>query len=169
MADAAQALIRQLVEQLGTYDWSSLTDDVLGSIFEHLVPHEEQVLLGQFYTPRPVADLLVAFTVDGERPLVLDPGCGSGTFLMAVYSYLTHTRRLSHTDLLSSIWGFDISPFAAELAVINLFRQDMSEFENFPRIVPGNFFERLPGESIDFPAPRMSSGTKKVAVPIPTL
>ena len=168
MADAAQALIRQLVEQLGTYDWSSLTDDVLGSIFEHLVPHEEQVLLGQFYTPRPVADLLVAFTVDGERPLVLDPGCGSGTFLMAVYSYLTHTRRLSHTDLLSSIWGFDISPFAAELAVINLFRQDMSEFENFPRIVPGNFFERLPGESIDFPAPRVSSGTKKVAVPIPT-
>ena len=137
MADAAQALIRQLVEQLGTYDWASLTDDVLGSIFEHLVPHEEQVLLGQFYTPRPVADLLVAFTVDGERPLVLDPGCGSGTFLMAVYSYLAHAGRLSHTDILSIIWGFDISPFAAELAVINLFRQDMSEFENFP----GSFLE----------------------------
>ena len=167
MADAAQALIRQLVEQLGTYDWASLTDDVLGSIFEHLVPHEEQVLLGQFYTPRPVADLLVAFTVDGERPLVLDPGCGSGTFLMAVYSYLAHAGRLSHTDILSIIWGFDISPFAAELAVINLFRQDMSEFENFPRIVSGNFFERLPGDSIDFPAPRVSSGTQKVAVAIP--
>ena len=167
MADAAQALIRRLVEQLGTYDWASLTDVVLGSIFEHLVPHEEQVLLGQFYTPRPVADLLVAITVDGERPLVRDPGCGSGTFLMAVYSYLAHAARLSYTDLLSTIWGFDISPFAAELAVINLFRQDMSEFENFPRIVPGNFFERLPGESIDFPAPRVSSGTKKVVVPIP--
>lgn len=167
VADEAQVLVRQLVEQLGAYDWASLTDDVLGSIFEHLIPREEQVLLGQFYTPRPVADLLVAFTVDGERPLILDPGCGSGTFLMAVYGYLAHTARLSHKELLSIIWGFDISPFAAELAVINLFRQDMSEFENFPRIVPGNFFERAPGETIEFPAPKVTSGTKKVPVPIP--
>ena len=167
IGDAPQALVRQLVEQLGAYDWASLTDDVLGSIFEHLIPREEQVLLGQFYTPRPVADLLVAFTVDGERPLVLDPGCGSGTFLMAVYGYLQHAANLSHADLLSLIWGVDISPFAAELAVINLFRQDMSEYENFPRIVPGNFFERLPGETIDFPAPIASSGTQKVPVPIP--
>lgn len=167
VADEAQTLVRQLVEQLAAYDWASLTDDVLGSIFEHLIPREEQVLLGQFYTPRPVADLLVAFTLDGQRPLVLDPGCGSGTFLMAVYGYLAHTAQLSHKDLLSIIWGFDISPFAAELAVINLFRQDMSEYENFPRIVPGNFFKRTPGETIDFPAPRVSSGTKKVPVPIP--
>lgn len=168
VADAAQAVIRELLEKLGTYDWSSLTDDVLGSIFEHLVPHEEQVLLGQFYTPRAVADLLVAFTVDGSKPRVLDPGCGSGTFLMSVYSYLAHAGTLSHTELLSTIWGFDISPFAAELAVINLFRQDMSEFENFPQIVPGNYFERMPGEGIDFPVPKISSGTKKISVPIPS-
>ena len=167
LADAGQVLIRELVGQFNTYDWASLTDDVLGSIFERLVPHEEQVLLGQFYTPRPVADLLVAFTVDGERPQVLDPGCGSGTFLMAVYGYLAHTGRLSHTELLSIIWGFDISPFAAELAVINLFRQDMAETENFPRIVPGNFFQRLPRDGIEFPTPRISTGTEKVSVPIP--
>ena len=167
MAGEAQTLIHRLLEQFGTYDWASLTDDILGSIYEHLIPHEEQMLLGQFYTPRPVADLLVAFTVDTERPLVLDPGCGSGTFLMAVYSYLAHTAQLSHKDLLSLIWGFDISPFAAELGVINLFRQDMSEFENFPRIVPGNFFARAPGETVDFPTPRLMSATTKVPVPIP--
>lgn len=167
ISPAGQDLLRQLAQQLGSYDWASLTDDVLGSIFEKLIPRNEQLLLGQFYTPRPVADLLVAFTIDGERPLVLDPGCGSGTFLMSAYSYLAHTARLSHKDLLSIIWGFDISPFAAELAVINLFRQDMTEYENFPRIVPGNFFDRNPGQTVDFPAPRATSGTKKVPVPIP--
>ncbi len=167
IADEAAVLLRKLIEQLAAYDWASLRDDVLGSIFERLIPREEQVLLGQFYTPRPVADLLVAFTVDGERPLVLDPGCGSGTFLMAVYGYLAHGAGLTHKDLLSIIWGFDISPFAAELAVINLYRQDMSEFENFPRIVPGNFFGRTPGETVEFPMPRITAGTKKVPVPIP--
>ena len=165
--DAAQTLIRRLIGQLHAYDWASLTDDVLGSIFERLVPHEEQILLGQFYTPRPVADLLVALTVDGEKPLVLDPGCGSGTFLMSVYSYLVHTSGLSHVDLLSTIWGFDISPFAAELAVINLFRQDMSEYDNFPRIVPGSFFDRSPGEIIEFPVPKATREATKTLMPIP--
>lgn len=167
IAKEAQTLLRQLIEQLASYDWTSLTDDVLGSIFEHLIPREEQVLLGQFYTPRAVSDLLAALTIDGQRPLVLDPGCGSGTFLMSAYGYLAHSAGLSHKELLSIIWGFDISPFAAELAVINLYRQDMAEYENFPRIVPGNFFERLPGHTIEFPAPQRTSGTKKVPVPIP--
>ncbi len=163
-----QRVIRQLIEQFSFYDWASLTDDVLGSIFEHLIPREEQKLLGQFYTPRPVADLLVAMTIDGERPFVVDPGCGSGTFLMSAYSFLAHSARLSHKDLLSIIWGFDLSPFAAELAVINLYRQDMSEFQNFPRIVPGNFFDRQPGQTIDFPAPRITAGSSnKIPVPIP--
>src|SRR5437016_6497945 len=128
MAKEAQTIFRQLIDQLSSYDWASLTDDVLGSIFEHLIPHNEQILLGQFYTPRPVADLLVASTIDGERPFVLDPGCGSGTFLMSAYSYLAYSAKLSHKELLSIIWGFDVSPFAAELAVINLYRQDIAEY-----------------------------------------
>ena len=163
----ATVLISKLTGYLAICDWASLTDDVLGAIFEKLIPPEEQILLGQFYTPRLVADLLVALTVDGDQPVVLDPGCGSGTFLMSVYSYLTHTSALSHKELLSTIWGFDISPFATELAVINMYRQDMSEFENFPRIVPGNFFDHKPSQSVEFPAPRFSTKTMKVSVPIP--
>lgn len=168
IGDDSQFVLRQLVLQLAAYDWSSLTDDVLGSVFERLIPRAEQILLGQFYTPRPVADLLVAFTIDGERPLVLDPGCGSGTFLLSAYDYLKSTRRSSHGDLLSTIWGFDISPFAAELAVINLYRQNMSEYENFPRIVTGSFIDRKPGQAVLFPAARVGTGgPQKVDVPIP--
>jgi SAM-dependent methyltransferase len=163
-----QLLIRSLIEHLSAYDWASLTDDVLGAVFERLIPRDEQILLGQFYTPRPVADFLVAMTIDGERPLVLDPGCGSGTFLMSAYDCIASRTGLAHKDVLSIVWGFDISPFAAELAAINLFRQDLSEFDNFPRIVPGNFFDRQPGQPVDFPPPRVTAGvTTKVAVPIP--
>jgi type I restriction-modification system DNA methylase subunit len=167
IAKEGQSLLRRLVDQLSAYDWASLTDDVLGSIFEHLIPRDQQHLLGQFYTPRPVADLLVASTVDGERPFVIDPACGSGTFLMSAYSYLAYGAHLSHKDLLSIIWGFDVSPFAAELAVINLYRQDMAAYENFPRISVSNYFERQPGQTIEFPASQHASLTKKVPVPIP--
>ncbi|MDZ4858044.1 MAG: N-6 DNA methylase [Candidatus Hydrogenedentes bacterium] len=168
MPDLGQILVRSLIESLSHYDWASLTDDVLGVVFERLIPHEEQVLLGQFYTPRPVADLLVALTVDGDRTVILDPGCGSGTFLMSAYGFLAARARLSHQEILAKVWGFDLSPFAAELAAINLFRQDLSEFENFPRIVPGNFFDRVPGQPVDFPPPRIKAGqASKIPVPIP--
>src|SRR5207249_5160423 len=92
--------------------------NLLGAIFERLIPEEQQRLLGQFYTPTRVADLLVAFTVDTAQGQVLDPGCGSGTFLMRAYDLLKTQAGLSHTELLSRLWGFDISPFAAELAAI---------------------------------------------------
>lgn len=162
----AQELIRQLITELGEYDWNSLKDDVLGAIFENLIPKEQQLLYGQFYTPPQVADLLVAFTVDGESPLILDPGCGSGTFLMRSYDFLHENFRYSHEKLLSLLWGFDISSFAAELAAINLFRQNLSAFDNFPRILRGNFFELYVGKEVPFP-PAKPGSQDKVFVPIP--
>jgi type I restriction-modification system DNA methylase subunit len=139
---------------------------VLGAVFEKLIPRSEQVLLGQFYTPTKVADLLVAFAVDGDDPTILDPGCGSGTFVMRAYDYLKSRSSESHGAILSRIWGFDISAFATELASINLFRQDMSAFDNFPRIISGNFFERFAGEEIPFP-PARAGGQDKVVIEIP--
>ncbi len=160
-----QKLVRRLIQDLEQYDWNSLHDDVLGSVFEHLIPRDQQLAYGQFYTPTKVADVLVAFCVDGSSS-ILDPGCGSGTFLMRAYDFLAKSAQLSHQELLSRIWGFDISSFATELASINLFRQDFSHWDNFPRIVRGNFFELLPGEKIMFPPPK-AGGMEKISVPIP--
>ena len=162
----AEFVLRQIIEDLSHYDWNSLRDDVLGSVFEHLIPKAEQILLGQFYTPRKVADLLVAFAVNPEDAAVLDPGCGSGTFVMRAYDFIKERVPQTHGALLSRVWGFDISAFATELAAINLFRQDMSAFDNFPRVIPGNFFERYVGEEIPFP-PAKTGGQDKVTITIP--
>ncbi len=163
---AAATVLRQIIEELSKYDWSRLRDDVLGSVFENLIPRSEQLLLGQFYTPMRVADLLIAFAVDAEDATVLDPGCGSGTFLMRAYDYLKEKTSRPHGELLSKVWGFDISAFATELAAINLFRKDLSAFDNFPRIISGNFFERHVGEEIPFPPARVG-GQDKVVIEIP--
>jgi hypothetical protein len=42
---SAQAIIRALISDLGGYDWNRLKDDVLGSVFENLLPKHEQLLL----------------------------------------------------------------------------------------------------------------------------
>jgi type I restriction-modification system DNA methylase subunit len=162
----AAIVTRQLVEELGRYNWSTLRDDVLGSVFEKLIPRSEQVLLGQFYTPTRVADLLIAFAVNPNEGEILDPGCGSGTFVMRAYDFLRVKTKKAHGELLSRIWGFDISAFATELASINLFRQDLKSFDNFPRIISGNSFERFVGQEIPFPPARLG-GQNKVVISIP--
>jgi methylase of polypeptide subunit release factors len=163
----AATVLRQIIEELSRYEWNKLRDDVLGAVFENLIPRTEQILLGQFYTPTKVADLLVAFAVDPQSASILDPGCGSGTFVMRAYDYLKEETKQSHGDILSKLWGFDISAFAAELASINLFRQDMSAFDNFPRVISGNFFERFVGEEVPFP-PAKAGGQDKVVIHIPS-
>ena len=166
LTEHAQMLLYDLIDGFNKYDWNVLADDVLGTIFEQLIPRREQILLGQFYTPTPVADLLLGLALDGENPKLLDPGCGSGTFLLRSYQYLRNTQNLTHSQLLPLLWGFDISPFAAELATINLYRQNLTEFDNFPRILSGDFFQRKVGQHIDFP-PARAGVQKKVTVPIP--
>ena len=166
ISPSAEDLVRRMIKEFSEYDWGSLSDDVLGSIFQSLIPKEEQALLGEFYTPPRVADLAIAFTVRSTQDDVLDPGCGSGTFLMRTYERMVATSTTTHQEALSRIWGFDISSFATELAAINLFRQDMSSFNNFPRIVPGDYFDRRPGELISFPPPQLG-GVDKIEIAIP--
>jgi len=166
LTDRAQQQLYDLIEGFNKYDWNILADDVLGAIFEQLIPKREQVLLGQFYTPTNVADLLLGLAIEGECPRILDPGCGSGTFLLRGYQYLRETQRLNHSQLLPVLWGFDISPFATELSVINLYRQNLTEFNNFPRILSGDFFKRFIGQQVDFP-PARTGFQMKVTLPIP--
>lgn len=158
--------LRRLVDGLKTYDWAAVGDDVLGSVFERLIPREEQLILGQFYTPPAVADILIACCASPSMASMLDPGCGSGTFLLRAYDYLRSVGKLSHHECLSRLWGFDISPFATELSVINLFRQNLSSFDNYPRVLSGSFFDRQPGHTVEFP-PSRSTSTGKIRVSIP--
>jgi len=167
ISEQARLVVISLSQMLKNYDWSKVRDDILGSIFERFIPRNERILLGQFYTPATVADLLVAFCIEQPDSVILDPGCGSGTFLMRGYEYLRWMRDSSHSDTLRKIWGFDISAFATELSVINLFRQDFSQFDNFPRIVCKSFFELKPGDRVPFPPAQAITIDAKVDVEIP--
>jgi methylase of polypeptide subunit release factors len=77
-------------------------------------------------------------------------------------------RDDSHSQTLRKIWGFDISAFATELSVINLFRQDFSEFDNFPRVVCKSFFELKPGDRVQFPPAQAITIGAKVDEAIPS-
>lgn len=149
---AASTELRDLVEDLNTRDFAHLPQDVVGAVFERLIPPEDRHALGQFFTPETLVDLITGFCVRNAEDRVLDPTCGTGTFLIRAYDKLrTHLGVHDHSRLLGQLWGVDIAPFPAELATINLFRQRVEDTGNFPRVLNEDFFKVLTDGIYRFP------------------
>jgi type I restriction-modification system DNA methylase subunit len=120
-----------LVRLIDHYEIERL-GDIIGFIYEDLIPDEERHRLGQFYTPRPVAELIVKWAVRGPDDKVLDPGCGSGTFLVEAYKRLAelklkksfkeikHVLGDVHRQTLRQLYAIDINEFPAHLTTMNL-------------------------------------------------
>lgn len=80
---------------------------------------EERTALGQFFTPRPIAEALVALP-DAMGARVLDPACGAGDLLIAVAERRSAAGATT-AEALSGLIGWDIDPhavFAARAALV---------------------------------------------------
>ncbi len=161
---AAKEII-QLVADLNKYNFSHMPYDVIGSIFERLIPPEERHMLGQYYTNEDLVDLITAFCVRSKSDKVLDPTCGTGAFLIRAYDLLKQLGERNHRKLLEQIWGVDIGRFPAQLATMNLYRQKIEDYANFPRLIRADFFDVKPGGVIEFPHPLISNEKVKETIP----
>src|SRR5207237_1551877 len=95
-----------------------------------------------------IVDVINAFCIRKANNVTLDPACGSGSFLVrAYYRKCQLDSRLSHEEALEQLYGCDINPFPAHLATLNLAARNISNRENYPRIVRVNFFNVTPGET----------------------
>jgi hypothetical protein len=98
--------------------------DVLKILYESLIDREERHGLGEYYTPDWLAAKIVRHAV--ERPIeqrVLDPACGSGTFLFhAIRNFIKEAEEsgldeaLRAQEATSHIAGMDIHPVAVIIA-----------------------------------------------------
>jgi len=167
--DAAITL-QNLLKSLAFYDFSSMPLDVIGEVFEKLIPPNEQHVLGQYFTPVDLVDLINGFVLRTANDEVFDPTCGTGTFLVRGYNRFQELYRAkSHEDIIKRIWGNDISPFPAELSAINLFVRRLDDANNYPRIIAKDFLEINPGDKVEFPHPRLGIKSPfKMEIPVPT-
>jgi SAM-dependent methyltransferase len=119
-----EALVHALARRLTRFAWQDVEHDVMKVLYESIINAAQRHRLGEYYTPDWLAAVMVAETVD--RPLeqrVLDPSCGSGTFLFqAVRRYLTAAAEsgMSETEAISGatghVFGIDVHPVAITLA-----------------------------------------------------
>ncbi len=170
-------IITRLYYPDSPYEFSALPASVLGQVYEqflgkviqltpsHQVQIEEKPEVrkagGVYYTPTFIVDYIVQHTLskllEGKKPgprggaskiKIVDPACGSGTFLIGAYQYLLDWHRDRYVEdgpekhrkelyqgpgglwllttqekkriLLNNIYGVDIDPQAVEVTKLSL-------------------------------------------------
>jgi SAM-dependent methyltransferase len=107
----------------------TIARDVFKGLYQRLVPRAIRHRLGEFYTPDWLASYVIDQVDTAERPLtqhtrILDPSCGSGTFLVELLRrVLQRTPEDDPADVLRNVTrnivGFDLSPLAVQAARVN--------------------------------------------------
>jgi type I restriction-modification system DNA methylase subunit len=114
---------KKLLSLLLRYNLRELSEDVLKALYQELVDPEARHDLGEYYTPDWLAQRMVERTlVENPKASVLDPACGSGTFLYMTIKYkrdaLGNSREtLEH--ILENVVGIDIHPLAVIITKTN--------------------------------------------------
>jgi type I restriction-modification system DNA methylase subunit len=145
--------LNDFIEELGTYDLSKIRSDVIGRVYEELIPDVERHRLGQYYTPPPIVELITEMCIKSPNDRVLDPACGSGGFLVKAYHKLNDLKRKEnpfaddaklHEEILNQLYGVDINPFPAQLSSINLAVRNLKVASRHINLVVSDFFKVKP-------------------------
>lgn len=119
-----EQFVSSLARRLARFDWSAVEHDVLKVLYESVIPSTTRKALGEYYTPDWLAYEVVQEAVtDPVHQRVLDPSCGSGSFLFyAVRRYLAACEEAgvplaqAMHQVSSRVIGIDLHPVAVALA-----------------------------------------------------
>jgi len=126
-------IIKKIIDILGEINFREIGSDIIGRIYEiylgqilkveaeirgkkrtkYQADNKERKKLGQYYTPKFVVDFIVKNTlgklIEGKKPeeiakiRILDPACGSGSFLINAYDRLAEYYENWNSAILKKI------------------------------------------------------------------
>ena len=117
-------MLKTLARRVARFDWQKAPNDIASILYETVIPPDERRQLGEYYTPDWLARTMVHEVVtDPLNQHVLDPACGSGTFVAEAVAHFNEAAAKSSLDpkealdrLRFSVSGIDVHPVAVHLA-----------------------------------------------------
>ena len=137
---AAWQLTERIAREINRYNWRMARADILKGLYHEFIPRDIRHDFGEYYTPDWLAEAVCEYVLDDawcrdavERASapdddlngigMLEPSCGSGTFLRAAALRLLPFAREKTDDkveqaniICNLVHGLDIHPVAVELA-----------------------------------------------------
>ena len=119
-----EPLLQTLARRVARFDWAEAPPDTAATLYESVIPPEERRQLGEYYTPAWLARAMIRELVyDPLKQRVLDPACGSGTFVAEAVTHFIAAARMAKwkprevlNRLREAVTGIDVHPVAVHLA-----------------------------------------------------
>lgn len=122
--------LNKLVQDIDELDWYSARQEGLGDLYEGLLERnasEKKSGAGQYFTPRPLIDSMVALIKPQPGELVQDPALGTGGFLIAADRHIkgetddlfSLTERKQEFQRKQAFYGVELVADAHRLALMN--------------------------------------------------
>ena len=153
------AQLAKIVTMVDSENWSSMSSDVKGDIYEDLlekIAADTKSGAGQYFTPRALINTMVKCIRPKPGKTVADPCCGSGGFLLAAKTYIEreHGRRLDRNQKeflkFKTFKGWEIVPSTYRLCLMNLFLHNISDFDGTPPVTRIDSLRSNPDEPFDY-------------------
>ena len=123
-AQGGPELVMRIARLVGRFRLRDIRIDILKALYESLIDPDTRHKLGEYYTPDWLAARIVEATVD--KPLeqrVMDPACGSGTFLFHAVRAVLEAAEASGLPpvqaverAINKVAGIDVHPVAVIFA-----------------------------------------------------
>lgn len=149
------AKLKRVVSLIDAETWIGIGVDVKGTIYEGLLERNASEVksgAGQYFTPRPLIDVMVKLVDPQVGETVHDPACGTGGFLLSSYDHMrhqpgAHDRSLQRKLREKSLSGTDIVDEVVRLCAMNMYLHGIGNGES--PIKSGDALASDPGDRYD--------------------
>jgi len=110
-------VFRLIAQELSTFDFENVKEDILKGVYQELIDLDTRHKLGEYYTPDWLCERIVSEFDFNKCKKVLDPSCGSGSFLRAAIQRIKQQDpEKTPEEINKQIYGIDIHPLSVQIA-----------------------------------------------------
>ena len=135
-----------VIKNLQNINFSKSRKDANGLAFQKFLGRHAKSGRGQFFTPEPVIDFCVQMIQPKPNERIIDPACGTGSFLFSSLNYIKESYKDEdiHSYIKNNLFGIEINKSISQIAKIKF----LIEMNSDPNIICQNALKPL--NSINF-------------------
>lgn len=132
--------MRLLITAIDKFEWFDPSIEAFGDLYEGLLEKnsiEAKSGAGQYFTPRPIVDSMVALMKPRRSDVIQDPAAGTGGFLVAAHNYIishsrpgTWSKASKRRYLEATFFGLEHVRDTQRLAMMNLYLHGLDSAES---------------------------------------
>lgn len=151
------AKLARIVKMIDEEKWISLDADTKGDLYEGLLQKNAEDAksgAGQYFTPRPLIDAMLACVQPEPMKSIADPACGTGGFFLSAYKWISENNNLDKKQKAflrdNTFRGNEIVPSTRRMCLMNLFLHNIGSIDGEPEVERADALLNKPSEHVDY-------------------